>query len=94
MGAEEPRNTEEKMHSLQLRFTSVSDWRLNHFTMADPAPCVCSRAFSMHREKLCSMTFTSDPCPDLVMYFVRYSMTASLVSVGWKSVSVHKTILM
>ena len=31
------------------------------------------------------ITFTNDPWPDFVMYFVMYSMTASFVKVAWKS---------
>ena len=66
-------------------FTSVMDCKLNQRSIADPEPWFCSRAFSMHKEKLCSMTLTKEPCPDFVKYFVMYSMTASFDSVAWKS---------
>ena len=61
------------------------DCTLNQRSIAEPDPLFWSRAFSTHNEKLRSMTFTKLPWPDLVMYFVMYSTTASFVSVAWKS---------
>ena len=66
-------------------FTSAIDCKLNHRRTAAPPPCIFSFAFSMHKEKLCSMTCTSEPWPAFVMYLVIYSITASIVSVAWKS---------
>ena len=72
------------MHSSCV-LTSAIDWRLNQRSMAEPVPCLFSSAFSMQREKECSMTPMRAPWPDLVIYFVMYSMTASLDKVAWKS---------
>ena len=67
-------------------FTSVTDCRLNQRKTVAPGPCDFSRAFSIHKEKLFSITLNSDYCPDFVIYLVMYSMTASFVRVTWKSI--------
>ena len=65
--------------------TSAIDCKLNHRKTAEPEPCIFSFDFSIHKEKLCSMTCTSEPWPAFVIYLVIYSITASIVSVAWKS---------
>ena len=56
--------------------------KLNQRNMANPGPYFCSRVFSLHNEKLFSMAFTKEPCPDLVMYLVVYSIMPVFVNVA------------
>ena len=66
-------------------FTSVIDCKLNQRNIADPEPCFCSRAFSMHKENPFSMTFTKEPCPDLVM--------SEWSEDSWRPLSTEYTVL-
>jgi hypothetical protein len=56
--------------------------RLKNLAAADLKPFCSAIALSMHLEKECSITDRRLPWPDLVMYFVMYSMTPNLVVVA------------